>query len=421
MPRWAIAILVGFVLAAVLLLFFFLPAHRRLRVAEFVKVDLQLDCCRKGFVRAECKEALDELVSLAPGDSLARMQVSACPVAREMDPSLPHPPEERLCGYLTSFEDRRAAARELGTKLSAVAAAKGCPPEGRDAALGAAQSDFERVCGADFCLGLLAAAPDDPKARRLAQAHAGELLVRLGGATGIGDETQRAILSAAYPGEWQSLAAILRDDGARRADLAPYLDVESPQLTAVRVLRKLGSPAGARAHLVLHARRQEPMTPAEETRACEASSCGFLAAFSSGELGLEEPARAAACRPRLAACHLELEEADAGVTLPFERSDGGEWVYGGKTLMDPERKDPIAAMGRCLGLVLGCYQPALRPMDQCWSRTEHCQTAQPWNEPIPCCPDACFAQYKAQRAAGRTERDAFTAVARDRSCFPGLR
>lgn len=305
MIKWLGIGAAALVILGVLALWVVPPALRKGRVEDFLKLDRELSCCTSGRDRTECREALRDLVDLARKEPLARGAIEGCAVAEEMDASRPHPPEQRLCGLLTSFEDRRTAARELGLKLPDVAASRKCNAEGRDAALAMALQDFDAVCGPGACVKLLALTPAEAKARRLASEHPVALLLQLSSHdVQMPAEVRRSLVDAAFPQQGAAIWALLKDDSTRPEDLNSLLNAEKPDLQGLKVVRGLGGPEAARSQLVAWALGTEPMTPEEQGAACRAASCGFLGAFTREKLKVDEPLRREACAARYSECSL---------------------------------------------------------------------------------------------------------------------
>jgi len=92
--------------------------------------------------------------------------------------------------------------------------------------------------------------------------------------------------------------------------------------------------------------------------------------------------------------------------------------------LDPTLSDPITALGTCLSLVLGCFQPPDTPngrsIDACVVSAQACKTEQPWAETEPCCPASCQDLYRELRGRGYTDADAWILVGSG-NCMPGLK
>src|SRR6476646_9074312 len=84
-------------------------------VREFDAHNAESDCCRRGIPPEDaCERAIRNLLS-ARGrkNSQAAERYKTCPAAQELDPDIPHPPEERLCGYTSIPAQREEAAKAL--------------------------------------------------------------------------------------------------------------------------------------------------------------------------------------------------------------------------------------------------------------------------------------------------------------------
>ena len=77
---------------------------------------------------------------------------------------------------------------------------------------------------------------------------------------------------------------------------------------------------------------------------------------------------------------------------------------------------PTNVLAACSSMVTRCYKPGERELDDCFASAPRCASARPWEDPAykPCCPEACWRQYDAQRKAGATPQRAL-----DRALFGG--
>jgi hypothetical protein len=88
--------------------------------------------------------------------------------------------------------------------------------------------------------------------------------------------------------------------------------------------------------------------------------------------------------------------------------------------IDPAMRTPARSYAQCVTMVLTCARETGRP-DACAMAAPRCTTLRPWEEPVPCCPEACAVQMDGRRRAGFSPWRALRAVfADDRTCFPGL-
>jgi len=121
-------------LGALAWLFLVRPATRGVALADLYNRVNEDRCCTDGLIRSPnaCARALDELARRAPPEQLARC--GALEERQSRDPA------RRLCGFLASPEDRKAAATELAlaNRLAEAAAQPGCHRMGAYAALRAA-------------------------------------------------------------------------------------------------------------------------------------------------------------------------------------------------------------------------------------------------------------------------------------------
>ena len=116
-------------------------------------------------------------------------------------------------------------------------------------------------------------------------------------------------------------------------------------------------------------------------------------------------------------------------TLPLPSAENGNLlvleVPGGRLELDPTRRGPLTALGRCTDWIAACVAPPDRTLDDCARSAPACSSATPWDEPTACCPPACFAAYRRARLdapPGEPALDAFTRVYfDDAGCFPGVR
>jgi hypothetical protein len=122
-------------------LFLVRPATRGAALADLYNRLNEDRCCTDGLVRSPnaCARALDELARRAPPEELAKC--GALEERQSRDPA------RRLCGFLASPEDRKAAAAELalGNRLAQAAAQPGCNRMGKMIAM---QEALAGGCGA---------------------------------------------------------------------------------------------------------------------------------------------------------------------------------------------------------------------------------------------------------------------------------
>lgn len=85
-----------------------------------------------------------------------------------------------------------------------------------------------------------------------------------------------------------------------------------------------------------------------------------------------------------------------------------------------DARDPFASRTACLGLVLECAGQAGQEPDDCARSVPRCQTRQPWEEDLPCCPEACYLQFNAARLAGRVPMAALQESYGANDCYPGI-
>jgi hypothetical protein len=114
------------------------------------------------------------------------------------------------------------------------------------------------------------------------------------------------------------------------------------------------------------------------------------------------------------------------LTLPsLPGSDGlGELIQvaGSRLSLDPTRRDPITAVGRCADLVTYCYQQGDRDLDVCVENARACASDEPWKEKDDCCPAGCLEEFTRARSAGEAGLEAFERVFfLEPDCFPGVR
>jgi hypothetical protein len=276
-------------------------------LAEVDRLEHDQDCCRDPIERRECREALVQLAELSHRDGpmaeRARMAMSGCPVARELDAARAHPPEERLCGVLSSAPQRLEAARALGRKAVLQAVARGCPRDGLIAALSAATDRFPELCAADACLPLLVAAGREHAALQLIREHPAAVLAALLKLEGAEREQAPLLLDALLPGHGPALWTLVSGQGAAEW-LRRLVRATAAEPGPVRLLRSATGPqAAARASVLLYAAEVEALLPDEEARALEAFSCEHLGALLPW-LHLEEQARHAALHEALRRCPL---------------------------------------------------------------------------------------------------------------------
>jgi hypothetical protein len=112
-------------------LFLVRPATNKVALADLYDRVGEDRCCTDGLLRSPnaCARALDELSRRAPAEQLAK-----CPALSERQS---RDPARRLCGYLSSQQDREAAAAELmlANRLPQAVAEPGCHRMGKMAAL----------------------------------------------------------------------------------------------------------------------------------------------------------------------------------------------------------------------------------------------------------------------------------------------
>lgn len=83
--------------------------------------------------------------------------------------------------------------------------------------------------------------------------------------------------------------------------------------------------------------------------------------------------------------------------------------------------DALTARDLCAQLVSNCFEPGVRSLDACFMSAPHCTTATPWNEPAPCCADACFTAYATERTNKVDPLTAYLRVLYDTPiCMPGV-
>ena len=77
---------------------------------------------------------------------------------------------------------------------------------------------------------------------------------------------------------------------------------------------------------------------------------------------------------------------------------------------------PTNVLAACSSMVTRCYKPGERELDDCFASAPRCASARPWEDPAykPCCPEACWRQYDAQRKVGATPQRAL-----DQALFGG--
>lgn len=96
-------------------------------------------------------------------------------------------------------------------------------------------------------------------------------------------------------------------------------------------------------------------------------------------------------------------------------------IPGAQLELDPELRDAITALGSCADLLMGCVEPEVRSLDDCFFSAPRCATDTPWNEGAACCPESCFVRYAELRLGGAEELPALeTSLFVERTCFPGL-
>ena len=92
--------------------------------------------------------------------------------------------------------------------------------------------------------------------------------------------------------------------------------------------------------------------------------------------------------------------------------------------LNPDKRDPVMAMGRCALMLSSCPQRAdvagRRTIDACWASAPICATDQPWTEGAACCPVRCVEVYRRLRELGYGELEA-NRRAVSSMCFNGLR
>lgn len=77
-------------------------------------------------------------------------------------------------------------------------------------------------------------------------------------------------------------------------------------------------------------------------------------------------------------------------------------------VLEKRAPGPTNVLAACSSMVTGCYKPGERELDDCFASAPRCTSARPWEDPAfkPCCPEACWRQYDAQRKAGVTAQRA---------------
>lgn len=81
---------------------------------------------------------------------------------------------------------------------------------------------------------------------------------------------------------------------------------------------------------------------------------------------------------------------------------------------------PLTARGRCLDLIISCHTATDEEQDRCVNQLRRCQTSQPWDESVSCCPSACVDIYLRERQNGNSAREANIVAFDQRGCYPGV-
>lgn len=94
-------------------------------------------------------------------------------------------------------------------------------------------------------------------------------------------------------------------------------------------------------------------------------------------------------------------------------------------VLEQRAPGPTNVLAACSSMVTRCYKPGERELDDCFASAPRCTSARPWEDPAykPCCPEACWRQYDAQRKAGAPPQRAldqalFGGGSPAKSCLP---
>ncbi len=94
-------------------------------------------------------------------------------------------------------------------------------------------------------------------------------------------------------------------------------------------------------------------------------------------------------------------------------------------VLEQRAPGPTNVLAVCSSMVTRCYKPGERELDDCFASAPRCTSARPWEDPAykPCCPEACWRQYDAQRKAGAPPQRAldqalFGGGSPAKSCLP---
>jgi len=255
---------------------------------DFEKLDRLLFCCHQWHARPAC---------IAAFARLPPARIETCPVARELDPSRPHPPEERLCGITATLAERKTAARTLGLRLAKAVSETKCGPNGVRAALDVAIAHTADVCGEDGCLPLLGAAEgiaSPTNLARLAKALGGDALLRAFDKVPLPAEKRALLLDGFWPFKGRALVAAMGQVNPSGDDIANLLGMEPAPLQLLR-----SRYPGAR--LLLAARGLEALLPDEAGTVIEASPCPIVLAVRERlRLDPGRHRKLVQCDPRLA-------------------------------------------------------------------------------------------------------------------------
>lgn len=317
-PRRLSAVAVVLLALAAVHFLFLRPNRRRGRLETVATAEQRLACCTSGARLEVCSQALRDLIDLsAGGDRVAvdaRALRATCPASNELDAKRPHAPEQVLCGYIATIDERDEAARTLATGGSLGQVAGGaCTAEGRRAALPAIASQFEKACGASACLDFLAGNRADPSVRSLVYGHSHKvvaaLLARLEESRPIEPLASRQLLGfAAGDGAYGGPLSVVVNGGPGVAvDFVALLrDQPGPVLlTVLKTIAESKRTATARrAQLVLFALGQLDLTPAQEAAALDELDCSLLSALWP-DLRLDEAERADAAAREPTRCPKE--------------------------------------------------------------------------------------------------------------------
>ena len=95
-------------------------------------------------------------------------------------------------------------------------------------------------------------------------------------------------------------------------------------------------------------------------------------------------------------------------------------VAGGPLTFGAPGNDAISAAAKCRDLLSSCVG-ATKDADGCVTKLPICAGERPWEEALPCCPQACVTAYQEERRLGADVfRSAKAVFASTHECFPGL-